>query len=101
MVQRTCEVSWEIGGQLPALSGGGRPRLSEDEIEAAEELMEEAGVVVFRDFDMSVDGFRELTKRLGSSFSLEKWAPHALSQAGPHIGLHTEQAFTASIPSGL
>jgi alpha-ketoglutarate-dependent taurine dioxygenase len=101
MIQTTHDVRWEIAGKLPAISGGRRPQVSEDEIQMAEELMEEAGVVVFREFDLSVEDFRELTKRLGNSFSIEKWAPHALSQSGPIIGLHTEQAFTPSIPSGL
>lgn len=102
MIQLSSDVRWEIAGQLPVLSGGGRPRVSEEEAQAAEELMDSAGVVVFRDFDASVEEFRALTKRLGASFSDEKWAPHALTRrGGPSIGLHAEQAFTPALPSAV
>ncbi|MEA2562607.1 MAG: hypothetical protein QOH06_4111 [Acidobacteriota bacterium] len=102
MIQTTSDVRWEIAGKLPVIPGGRRPQVSEDEIQAAEELMQSAGVVVFRDFDLSVEDFRALTKRLGASFSDEKWAPHALARrGGPRIGLHTEQAFTPLIPSAV
>lgn len=101
MIQLTSDIRWELAGQLPVIAGGGRPKPSEEEIQAAEELMESAGVVVFREFDASVEDFRELTKRLGASFSDEKWAPHALHRKGPRIGLHTEQAFSATLPSAV
>lgn len=102
MSQMTREVRWEIAGQLPVISGDGRPRVSEDEAQTAEQLMESTGVVLFRNFDISVDDFRALTKRLGSTFSDEKWAPHALTRrGGPSIGLHTEQAFVSAMPSAV
>jgi alpha-ketoglutarate-dependent taurine dioxygenase len=100
--QLTSAVRWEIAGRLPVISGGRRPQVSEDETQAAAELMQSTGVVLFRDFDISVDDFRALTKRLGNSFSDEKWAPHALARrGGPRIGLHTEQAFIPAIPSAV
>lgn len=101
MIQLTSDVRWEIAGQVPAISGGGRPRVSDEEIQAAAELMESAGVVVFRDFDASPDELRAVTRRLGATFSDEKWAPHSLGRKGPRIGLHTEQAFTPSLPSAV
>ncbi|HEY2295248.1 MAG TPA: TauD/TfdA family dioxygenase [Thermoanaerobaculia bacterium] len=101
MSQTTRDFRWEIPERLPVISGDGRPQVSEAEAQIAEQLMESTGVVLFRDFNISVDDFRELTKRLGSSFSDEKWAPHALSRRGPRIGLHTEQAFVPAIPSAV
>jgi alpha-ketoglutarate-dependent taurine dioxygenase len=102
MSQITRDVRWEIAGKLPVISGDRRPQVNEDEAQMAEELMASTGVVVFRDFDLSVDDFRALTKRLGNSFSEEKWAPHALARrGGPSIGLHTEQAFMPAIPSSV
>lgn len=101
MMQTTQDVRWEIAGKLPAISGDGRPQVSEDETQMAQELMEEVGVVLFRGFGMSVEDFRSLTRRLGNSYSLEKWTPDSLSPAGGYIGLHTEQAFLPAIPSSL
>ncbi len=102
MSPRICDVRWEISGQLPVIVGDRRPQVGDDETQMAEELMELAGVVVFRGFDLSPDDFRALTRRLGATFSDEKWAPHARTRrGGPRIGLHTEQAFTPVIPSAV
>lgn len=101
MSPMACDVRWELDGRLPVLSGHGRSRVSEDESQTAEEVMKSAGAVLFQGFDLSVDEFRKLTERLGKSFALEKWTPHSTSGAGPHIGLHTEQAFLPALPSAL
>lgn len=101
MSEMTSDMRWELDGRLPVVYGKGRPQVSEEEVQMAEQAMESAGIVLFRGFDLSQDDFRTLTKRLGNTFSIEKWAPHAVNQKGPYIGLHTEQAFLPAIPSGL
>lgn len=101
MSSNSGEVGWELDGRLPVLSGGRRPEVSDEEVQRAQQLMESAGLVLFRDFDLSVEDFRALTRRLGNTFSVEKFAPHARVRGGPPIGLHTEQAFRPAIPSAV
>lgn len=95
------DVHWEIAGLLPALRGHRRSTVGPDQLQMARDCMEQAGVVLFRDFDLSIDGFRAVTKQLGSSYSTEKWTPHTTEPRGPYIGLHTEQAHLPVIPSAL
>jgi len=101
MSQMTSDARWELDGRLPVVYGNGRTQVSDDEVQWAEQAMESAGVVLFRGVDLAVDDFRTLTTRLGNTFSIEKWTPHAANQQGPYIGLHTEQAFLPAIPSAL
>lgn len=100
-VKNPTEVLWALKGRLPVIRGGGRPRVSEEEALLAEEAIRKSGVVLFRGFDVSVDDFRALTRRLGSTYALEKWAPDAAKPNGPFIGLHIEQAFLPSIPAAI
>jgi len=91
---RPCggQLAWELEGRLPVLYGHSQTQIAQKEISAVRAAVDEHGLLLFRDFDLSGEAFVRWTEQLSGTHGFTRMAPGASSSSGPRIGLHTEDA---------